>query len=70
MSAGIEADETAFLFGSINSKVRRYIMKVKTNIKAGMRKSGSDTSNNHSQTAARSLKVKTNVKAGLIIVVC
>ena len=45
-------------------------MKVKTNIKAGMRKSGGDPSNNHSQTAARSLKVKTNVKAGLIIVVC
>jgi len=70
MSAGIEADDTAFLAGSINSKVRRYTMKVKTNIKAGMRKSGCDPSNNHSQTAARSLKVKTSVKAGLIIVVC
>jgi len=69
MSAGIEADDAAFLAGSINSKVRRYFMKVKRNIKAGMRKSGGDPSSNHNQTAAHGIKVKTKIKAGLIIVV-
>jgi hypothetical protein len=35
-------------------------MKIKTNVKSGLR----GDSMNHNQTVARGLKVKTNVKAG------
>jgi len=40
-------------------------MKVRTNVKGGMRKAGAD---NHNQTITRGVRVKTNVKAGIIAI--
>jgi hypothetical protein len=40
-------------------------MKVRTNVKGGMRKAGGD---NHNQTITRGVRVKTNVKAGIIAI--
>ena len=54
---------------NLYSKKGKAVMKIKTNLKAGVDCTNTGCGSNHNQTMARGLKVKTGIKAGPKIVV-